>query len=480
MAPARTSAAELNRLLSTVAAPVYALDDERRIVYLNRACAEWLGVPADEITGRICSYHSSSVAERLDVVAAGLCPPPECFSGARLGGVVSSVAIEGNSARRQAEFIPLFDDRENCAAVVAIVGTMGLPALSTIARDDAGDNVGDEASESAALHERLREFHAALAAPWQFDRLIGTSAAMKRVRSQVRLAAGSNTTVLVAGPGGSGRQHVAKAIYYTQAGEKGRLVPLSCSNLGADLLGAQLSALLGNQEAAVKQGRGGWTGTLGAALDRSSGTLLLNDVDELPIEVQTDLFARLAHTPENLRIVSTAQSPLDERAARGEFSPELASALSTIVIHLPPLAERSEDVPLLAQMFLEELNATEAKQVRGFSPEALDQLAAYSWPGNIDELAEIVRQSHERAEGAVIGRAELPQRITLAAAASRRPRREIEPIDLEKVLAGIELELIERALKQAKGNKTKAARLLGLTRPRLYRRMVQLGLEKPE
>jgi DNA-binding NtrC family response regulator len=475
MAPARTSAAELNRLLSSVAAPVYALSDERRIVYMNRACAEWLGEPAEQVIGRTCSFHSSPIVERLDVVAAGICPPPECFGGSRLHGVVSAAAKEGSVARREAEFIPLFDDGENCAAVLAIVGMHDLP---TTAVPTANDDAGDDMSEAAALHKRLWEFHAALAAPWQFDRLVGTSAAMERVRSQVRLAAGSNVAVLIVGPSGSGRQHVAKAIHYSQANDKGRLVPLSCSNLGADLLGSKLSALLGHQEEVENRKRGGWTGTLGAALDRSTGTLLLNDVDDLPIEVQTDLVARLARTPESLSIVSTAQAPLDVRAARGEFLPALASALSTIVIHLPPLAERREDVPLLAQMFLEELNATESKQVRGFSPEALDQLAAYSWPGNIDELAEIVRQSHERAEGAVIGRADLPQQIMLAAAASRRPRREVGPIELEKVLAGIELELIERALRQAKGNKTKAARLLGLTRPRLYRRMVQLGLEK--
>ncbi|HKD37411.1 MAG TPA: helix-turn-helix domain-containing protein, partial [Pirellulales bacterium] len=269
-----------------------------------------------------------------------------------------------------------------------------------------------------------------------------------------------------------------KAIHYTQPGGKGRLVPLSCSNLGADLLGAKLSALMGCDASPEKPARGGWTGTLGAALDRSTGTLLLNEVDELPVEVQAELLARLGQAPEGLRIVSTSQSPLDERATRGEFLSELASALSTIVIHLPTLAERREDVPLLAQMFLEELNATESKQIRGFSPEALDQLAAYPWPGNIDELAEVVRQAHLRAEGTVIGRAELPQQISLTAAANRRPRREFEPIDLEKVLAGIELELIKRALQKSKGNKTKAARLLGLTRPRLYRRMVQLGLEK--
>ena len=147
---------------------------------------------------------------------------------------------------------------------------------------------------------------------------------------------------------------------------------------------------------------------------------------------------------------------------------------------MPALAERREDVPLLAQALLEEINAEGKKQLRGFTPETLDSLAAYPWPGNIDELAAMVREAHERAEGLLIGPGDLPKRIHLAAVAARHPRRELEPIDLEKHLSGIELELIERTLRLAKGNKTKAAKLLGLTRPRLYRRMVQLGLEREE
>ena len=104
-------------------------------------------------------------------------------------------------------------------------------------------------------------------------------------------------------------------------------------------------------------------------------------------------------------------------------------------------------------------------------------MAAYSWPGNIDELAAVVREAFEKAGGPDIALADLPQRIFLAAAASRQPRRAPQPIVLPDVLADIERQLIQRALRLAKGNKAKAARLLGLTRPRLYRRMVQLGLE---
>jgi DNA-binding NtrC family response regulator len=146
---------------------------------------------------------------------------------------------------------------------------------------------------------------------------------------------------------------------------------------------------------------------------------------------------------------------------------------------MPPLAERTVDLPLLGQALLEGINAAGNKQVGGFTPEALDLLAGYAWPGNCDELTAVVAESHARAAGTEIGPRDLPKRLHLAADASHAPPRVTEPIHLEEFLARTERELIERALGRAKGNKSRAAKLLGLTRPRLYRRMVQLGLEPP-
>src|SRR5262249_4677309 len=162
-------------------------------------------------------------------------------------------------------------------------------------------------------------------------------------------------------------------------------------------------------------------------------------------------------------IVSTAVARLDQAVAEGRMSRELACALSTLTIELPALAARLEDLPLLAQAFLEEANAAGLKQVAGFSPEALDRLVAYSWPGDVDELVHMVREAHGRAQGDQIDVGDLPQRIALASQAAAYARQTDESIVLEEFLAKLERELIERALRRAKGNKTKAAKLLGLT-----------------
>ncbi len=249
-------------------------------------------------------------------------------------------------------------------------------------------------------------------------------------------------------------------IHYRHGG-RGSLVPLACGVLDVNLLRSTMRAL------AMRH----------AAAKESPGTLLLNDVDCSPLEIQAELAEMVRGELSRAAVVATATRPLGERVAQERFSHALACAVSTITIDLPPLVQRIEDLPLLAQAFLEEENARGAKQVGGFTSEALDQLAAHAWPGNVDELAAIVRQSHERAGGGEVSARELPDRIHWAADAASHPRRADETIVLEEFLAKVERELITRAMRRAKGNKSKAAKLLGLTRPRLYRRLVQLGLE---
>jgi DNA-binding NtrC family response regulator len=204
----------------------------------------------------------------------------------------------------------------------------------------------------------------------------------------------------------------------------------------------------------------------------------LTDVDSLPHEVQPELL-RIMISRAPIRVISTSTVPL-VKATVPEFSQELALALSTLVIEVPSLRDRQEDIPVLAQALLEQQNAAGGRQVRGFSTDALDQLAAYAWPGNLTQLAEVVRAAHAAAGGLEITPGELPERIRFASEPQRVSRRRAEPIVLAEFLAKVEAELITRALRRAKGNKARAAKLLGMTRPRLYRRMVQLGLAEAQ
>ena len=455
MATHRSKAGDLLRLFHASARPIYLLDADRRIVFCNRALLSWLGCAGGDLEGRVSSYHTDSQGD-LDALAAGLAPPPVA-PGNDLTAIVARPGPDGRLRRRWARFVPLGTEPERPSALMALVDAADL------SETEPSPPAGAE-PEAAWLHERIRSFHRRSASRLGVDRLLGDSLVMRRLRAQVAMAAASAASVWIAGPPGSGRQRAAEAIHYGANGPVGSLVPLDCAVLSGELVISTVQALTARRPSAERP---------------AGSTLLLVDVDLLPCDVQTSLAQILCGRAFPLRLIATARQPLEELLKPGKFRQDLGLSLSTISIHLPPLAERREDLPLVAQLFLEEVNARGGKQLAGFTPEALDALDGYPWPGNLDELAAVVAVAHQRARGPQIAVGDLPDEIHLAAAAAARPRKPEETIVLDEFLGRVERELIGRALRRAKGNKARAARLLGLTRPRLYRRMVQLGMELP-
>ncbi len=491
----RTHAAGLVRLLNTAGQPIYVLDDELTIVFLNQAAQEWLGT-GESLLGRRCIYHSNPTADKLDAAAAGLCPPPQILSEKNAVASVSRIAEDGRLIERRASFITVGGANDNPLGVIAVLDTEDQPPASAEGGFDALGKANSSSAEiaeagSIALHEIVRRFHQEAAARYRVDRLIGQGPAMRLARRQVELAAASRGSVLLVGSSGSGRRHLAATIHYggvnkqspiepnrppepseeslpasshsTQDGIFYHLATVDCPLLGADLPDTIREA------ATPPSHRNDQT---------IQGTLVLHRVDEVSAEIQVELAGLLLQRPMAWRLVTTSAEPLTELARHGKFREDLAAALSTIVIELPPLVRRRNDLPLLAQLFLEDLNAVGRRQIGGFTRAALDMLDSYAWPGNLDELALVVAESHQNAKSHEIDASDLPDRLRLAGQAAAHPRRTDETIVLDEYLGRVERELIRRALARAKNNKARAARLLGLTRPRLYRRMVQLGLEK--
>jgi len=456
MSQPRIHASELARLLNSSDHPIYVLDDELTVIFVNRACYNWLGPTADDLLGSRAAYHSAPPAPGPEAMAAALCPPPQSTAGVEVLANVSCVDADGQVHRRRARFIPLGTCPEDQLAVVAVLDCADLP-------EDQPQRVpSSHEDDSVELHERIERFRREAASRYRAEELLGNCPAIRLAKRQVELAADSRASVLLVGPSGSGRRHTAAAVHYAgKATRSGSLTPLDCSVLGAELIGSTITALVGGD-------------ALGD--ESSTGTLLLNHVDQLSADVQVELTAHLVNRRFPLRLIATAEQSLVELAYQGKYHEELAAALSTVTIELPSLAERREDVPLLAQRFIEELNAGGTQQIGGFTPEALDLLCVYSWPGNIDELSQTVAEAHRRSAGLLIGANDLPERIHLAADAAACPPHKEETIVLDEFLDRVERELIRRAMARSKGNKAKAARMLGVTRPRLYRRLVQLGL----
>ncbi len=444
----------LTRLLDAAATPVYAIDAQRRLVWGNAAFAAWTGRRAEDIAGLKLSYTASGQLSGAAELAASLCPPPEAFLGQLTSGVVAAPQAGGEVSPRQAHFALLAAEGDQPAGVCVFVG----PAVSAAATAAA-------VATPEELHRQLLALRGQFGRRYHIGQLVGSTPQMRRVRQQVRLAAQSRASVLIAGPAGSGREHVARTIHFASQGSGaavGPLVPLDGPLLDAESMQSAITSFLRRRDE--------WKG-----LERP-GTLLLLDADRLSKTAQQELAGFLKLPGVELPTLATASRPLARLVRKGKFRSDLACALSTLVIELPPLARRVADVPLLAQFFLEEANADGGKQCSGFTSEALDRLAAYAWPGNVDELAEVVRQAHAKAAAPQVQAGDLPAVVHHAAAAQARPRKVPEPIRLDEFLERIEKELLERALVQARGNKTKAAQLLGIHRNRLIRRLVQLGL----
>ena len=459
----RVSSSELARVLSASAMPIYVLDERRRVVFCNTACAEWVGLTAGELIGTTCAYHAGDGESAPSDAAALLCPPPDALVGKRSCGQVACRRSDGSLAHRRAEFLPLGTDAVDCPGLLVVVEPADV-ADDTVPADSPWPSQVEPTA--AELHSRLIELRAAASRHYAFDHLIGQSAAMQRVRAQVALAAKGDANVSIVGPRGSGREHVARTIHFGSAGtpcaaleSASSLVPVPAALMDAELM-----------QAAVKEVTLFTPPTEGGP----SGRMLLLDADDLPLDAQNELAGFLSLPGFHLQVLATARRPLVEFVESGAYLRELATTLSTLVVELPPLVERIDDVPLLVQHCVEQFNAQGARQLSGASPEALDLLAAYDWPGNVDDLEEVVREACRAADGPFVVAADLPKRLRQAASAAAHPRTEEETIVLDELLAQIEADLVRRAMRRAKGNKTKAAQLLGVTRPRLHRRLTEL------
>lgn len=447
----------LVRALEQTPAPVYVLDEQGRIVFANAALAQWLGLPLDELVGRQCHYHTGSEDPR-EAACAGLCPPPEAFAGSVLRGIAVRPASEQQPGeQREAAYVRLEGHAGSGAGWLLVVvacaprspqaatATAGMPRLS-----------------SAWLHEQLWALRQSYEQRYPLAQWVGQSWAIVRARELARLAAETRQGVLLVGPVGSGREHLARTIHALRRGQA-PLMPLACPLLDAEGMQAALSSLLKAQLAEAEP----------------PPTALLLEADQLPESAQRELFEFLRLPQVELRTLATARQSLVRLADRGRFLPELAYRLSTLTIRLPPLARRREDIPLLAQHFLEQGNSRRSRALSGFAAAALECLASLPWPGNLDQLRRAIEEAAGRAAGPQVTLADLPEWVHLARHHQAHPLAEAAPIALDALLADVEKEALRRALEQAKGNKSRAAELLGISRARLLRRLVHFGLVAP-
>jgi len=306
----------------------------------------------------------------------------------------------------------------------------------------------------------------------QFYDLLGKSAAMQQVYQQIRAVAQVDSTVLIEGETGTGKELVARAIHAASHRKDKPFVAVNCAGLTESLLGSQL---FGHK-------RGAFTGAIedhqGLFEAANGGTLLLDEIGDIPMTVQNQLLrvlqereiVRLGETRPrkiDVRLLAATHRSLSDEVTRGNFRTDLFYRIRVARIAVPALRGRREDIPLLAASFLAQFSAAAAKRVTEFSPQAVRQLMDHPWPGNVRELRSAIEFAVIRCGGAVIQPEDLPPEIGAPSDfGSSIPG---DPLNDEKAR-------FLDALDRSRGNRALAARLLGISRATLYRRLADLNI----
>jgi len=310
--------------------------------------------------------------------------------------------------------------------------------------------------ENTKLRQELRD-------RYDIRNIVGSSRAMQQVYEHVAQVAPASTTVLIRGESGTGKELVAHALHYSSPRAKKPFVKVSCGALPESLIESEL---FGYEPGAFTDARAQKKGRFELA---HGGTLFLDEVGELSASTQIKLlrvlqeheFERLGGVQPikvNVRVVAATNKDLEAGVKDGTFREDLYYRLNVYSIYLPPLRERRPDIPLLADHFIEKYAATHGKDVRRIATSAIDMLMSYHWPGNVRELENCIERAVLVCEGGVIHAHHLPPSLQTAEVSGTLPRQ-----SLKEALGAYEKDLIQDALKSARGNRARAARLLDTT-----------------
>jgi DNA-binding NtrC family response regulator len=339
----------------------------------------------------------------------------------------------------------------------------------------------DSAIEQRRLKSENAYLRAQLEERYRFEGIIGKSRPMTRLFQLLETVAPTNSTILITGETGTGKEVVARAIHHNGPRRMHRFVALNCSAIPETLLEAELFGHV----------RGAFTGAVGNRQGRfeqaHKGTLFLDEVGTMSAALQMKLLRALqerefervgdSHTTKvDVRVIAATNSDLGAMVESGEFREDLFYRLNVIAVQLPPLRERKDDIPLLVQHFLDTFRAATSRTAPlTVSQEAMRRLMAFHWPGNVRQLENAIERAVAFSAGRTqIDLADLPSDLHPAhepTVVSPHVVLPEEGLDLDRLIGGIERELIQRSLERTGGNKGQAARLLNLKRTTLVEKL---------
>jgi DNA-binding NtrC family response regulator len=335
-----------------------------------------------------------------------------------------------------------------------------------------------KALEVRALRDENRQLKAELGRRYEFDNIIGRSPAMQEIFDTIERVAPTRATVLLAGESGVGKDLIARAIHFHSPRRDRPLVKINCTALPENLMESEL---FGYEKGAFT---GANTSKPGKFEQADTGTVFLDEIGDVPGAIQVKLlrvlqereFERLGSNVVrhiDVRVIAATNQDLRAALEQGTFREDLYYRLNVVPINIPPLRERKQDIPFLATHFVKKLAPDTGGRVESITDAAIEKLLAYHWPGNVRELENVIERSLVMCAGTQLDAAD----IKLESAPRPRPSSEAHFLPEGLSLDQYEQEIIREALRRADGNKSQAARMLGLTRNALRYRLTQMGLE---
>jgi PAS domain S-box-containing protein len=437
----------LPEVIDTIRDGLMVIDNDGKVQLFNRA--------AEGITGY----------QKEDVIG-GKCEIFDCDA---------CVVLDGSGSRRDTElekFGAIYNKecriRSRDGKVVHILKNVA------ILRDDSGDVIGtvESMTDITSFYNKKMELEGLkqeLRQEYWFMGLLGKSIPMQRLYEHIRNASQSEAPVLISGESGSGKNLVANALHKLSRRKEGPFIQMNCASLNEQLLESEL---FGHK-------KGAFTGAVSDRVGRfeasNNGTIFLDEIGDMPMTMQVKLLRVLEEKvvervgdhkpiPVDIRLISATNKDLNSLMSPGIFREDLLYRINSIVIKVPPLRERKEDIPVIAFHFLKKISFANNKEIRSISPQAMDILVNFPWPGNVRRLINALEHSAVTCKSDTIETYDLPDYLVH----ERIPESGESHFDREK---------ISSVLSQCNGNKTLAAKRLGISRVTLWKKLKALGIE---
>jgi Nif-specific regulatory protein len=428
--------------------------------------------PGEGIIGQVIQTGKPVVVPRVSrepKFVPRLSDRPE-LSQQELSYVSTPIALEGRTVGAVSIDLRFKPDRDyhRTSKFLGVVGSMIAQAVRVHRLIEADKRKLQD--ENTHLRQELTE-------RYDFSNIVGTSGPMRQVFEQIAQVAPTNTTVLLRGESGTGKELIAHAIHYNSTRAQKPFIKVSCAALPQDLIESEL---FGYEKGAFTGAHATKKGRFEAA---EGGTLFLDEIGELNLATQVKLlrvlqereFERLGGTQTiraNIRLIAATNKDLEKAIAAGEFREDLYYRLNVFSIFVPPLRERKADVLLLADYLLEKFSREHGKQVKRVSTPAIDMLSSYHWPGNVRELANVIERAVVVCDAQVIHAHHLPPTLQTAEATGTA-----QTATLRDSMEAFEKDALLDALKSARGNRAKAARLLATTERIFNYRVKKYGID---